>query len=408
MGINLKKALKNLGVLILLAMVVGSVAGYFMGESAVVFDPLGRIFILLIKMLVIPLIFISILSGAMSLGATKKAGKVAVITLSFIFITSIIAGLLAVVLGSWFEPGSGVDPEVVKKFINGQSIEHTAAASLGFWETIESFIPANPVVALVEGNILQIIVFCMLLGFGIGTIASDKKEIITKMIDGFLDALIWCIKVVMWTAPAGVFALMASAVGTLGFDIFAKLANLLWVNIVALLFMWLGIYLLLIHFFSNIPVSRFLKTMIKPQVVALSTSSSLATLSVNMEVAERELKLSKETVSFVLPLGATINMTGNVIYYVLATFFFAQFYGIELSIGAYTAVIITATLSAIGQAGVPGPTLTLFAVLIAGGIPLEGVPLLFAVDRLFDMLRTMLNITGDTCCAAIVDKYTNN
>lgn len=147
--------------------------------------------------------------------------------------------------------------------------------------------------------------------------------------------------------------------------------------------------------------------MIKPQAVALSTASSLATLSINMDTAERELHLSKESVSFVLPLGATINMTGNVIYYVLATFFFAQFYGIDLSFGAYIAVIITATLSAIGQAGVPGPTLTLFAVLIAGGIPLEGVPLLFAIDRLFDMIRTMLNITGDTCCAAIVDKYTS-
>ncbi len=379
-----------------------------MGDSAKMFDPLGNIFILLIKMLVIPLVFVSILSGAMSLGATKKAGKVAAITLSFIFITSIIAALLAVFMGTWFHPGSGVDPEVVKGFVGGQTVEHTDVSTPGFWATIESFIPENPIAALVQGNILQIIVFCMLLGFGIGTISNDKKEIITKIIDGFLDALIWCIKVVMWTAPVGVFALMASAVGTLGFDIFEKLANLLWVNILALLIMWLGIYLLLIHFFSNISVGQFLKAMVKPQVVALSTSSSLATLSINMDTAERELKLSKETISFVLPLGATINMTGNVIYYVLATIFFSQFYGIDLSLSAYTAVVITATLSAIGQAGVPGPTLTLFAVLIAGGIPLEGVPLLFAVDRLFDMIRTTVNITGDTCCAAIVDKYTNN
>lgn len=405
MSVKLKKVLRDLGVLVLLAMVAGSVVGYVLGESASLFDPLGRIFIQLIKMLVIPLVFISILSGAMSLGATKKAGKVAVITLSFIFITSILAGLLAVVMGTWFQPGSGVAPEVVEQFAGAQSAEHTTASPLGFWQTIESFIPANPVAALVEGNILQIIVFCMLLGFGIGTVANDKKELISKLIDGLLDALIWCIKVVMWTAPIGVFALMASAVGTLGFDIFAKLANLLWVNIVALIVMWFGVYLLLIHFFSNISVSQFLKAMIKPQAVALSTASSLATLSVNMDAAERDLKLSKESVSFVLPLGATINMTGNVIYYVLATFFFAQFYGIDLSLGAYTAVIITATLSAIGQAGVPGPTLTLFAVLIAGGIPLDGVPLLFAIDRLFDMIRTMLNITGDTCCAAIVDKY---
>ncbi|MDR2908197.1 MAG: dicarboxylate/amino acid:cation symporter [Bacteroidales bacterium] len=405
MSINLKKALTNLGVLVLLAMVVGSVVGYAMGESATLFDPLGRIFIQLIKMLVIPLVSISILSGAMSLGATKKAGKVAVITLSFIFITSIIAGLLAVAMGTWFQPGSGVSPEIVEQFVGGASAEQTVVPALGFWQTIESFIPTNPFAALVDGNILQIIVFCMLLGFGIGTVSNDKKDVISKFIDGVLDALIWCIKVVMWTAPVGVFALMASAVGTLGFDIFAKLANLLWVNIVALLILWFGLYLVLIHFFSNISVAQFLKAMIKPQAVALSTASSLATLSINMEVAEEELKLSKATTSFVLPLGATINMTGNVIYYVLATLFFAQFYGIDLSLGAYVAVIITATLSAVGQAGVPGPTLTLFAVLIAGGIPLDGVPLLFAIDRLFDMIRTTINITGDVCAAAIVDKY---
>ncbi len=407
MKINLKKTFSNLGVLIILAMIVGSIVGAVMGSSAEMFDPLGRIFILLIKMLVVPLIFVSILSGAMSLGATKKAGKVAFLSIFFIFVTSLVAGGIALGLGLWLQPGSGVSPELVKSFMGGNSAATGIAPSLGFWATIESFIPENPIAALTQGNILQIIVFCMLLGFGIGTISIDKKELISKIIDGFLDALIWCIKVVMWTAPVGVFALMASAVGTLGFDIFGKLANLLWVDILALLILWGGVYLLCIHFFSNISVSQFLKAMVKPQVVALSTASSLASLAINMKVSEEELKLRKETVSFVLPLGATINMAGNVIYYILATLFLAQFYGLELSTSAYIAVMITATLSAIGQAGVPGPTLTLFAVLIAGGVPLDGVALLFAVDRLFDMLRTTMNITGDACCAAVVDKYTD-
>jgi Na+/H+-dicarboxylate symporter len=208
----------------------------------------------------------------------------------------------------------------------------------------------------------------------------------------------------MWTAPVGVFALMASATGTLGFDVFGKIANLLWLDVFALLMVWL-IYLFFVHFFSNVSVRHYLKAMVKPQIVALSTSSSLATLAINMKVTEEELGVSKETTAFVLPLGATINMTGNIVYYVLATLFFAQFYGIDLPLSAYIAVIITATISAIGQAGVPGPTLTLFAVLIAGGVPIEGVPLLFAVDRLFDMLRTVMNVTGDTCCAAVVQKY---
>jgi Na+/H+-dicarboxylate symporter len=403
---TLKKLLSNLGVLILVAMVLGTIAGIWLQQDAKIFDPLGNIFIQLIKMLVVPLIFVSILSGAVSLGATKKAGKVAFITLLFIFGTSILTAIITTFLGNWFQPGSGVPPELVESFRSGNTTD-IVAPTAGFWEVIQEFIPANPVEALASGNIIQIIVFCMLLGFGIGTIAGEKKELITKIIDGFLDALIWCIKIVMWTAPVGVFALMASAVGTLGFDIFGKIANLLWLNILVLLVVWLGIYLTMIHFFSNVSVGQFLKAMIKPQIVALSTSSSLATLAINMKVTEEELKVSKETTAFVLPLGATINMTGNIVYYILATLFFAQFYGIELSMGAYIAIIITATLSAVGQAGVPGPTLTLFAVLIAGGVPLDGVPLLFAVDRIFDMLRTVMNITGDSCCAAVVDKYVN-
>ena len=401
---NLKKFFSNLGVLILIAMALGTIAGIVMKEDAEIFDPLGDIFIQLIKMLVVPLIFISILSGALSLGATKKAGKVAFITLLFIFGTSILTGIISVFFGNWFQPGSGVSPELVEAFHNGEEVA-TAAASAGFWETVKGFIPENPINALASGNILQIIVFCMLLGFGIGTVGGEKKELIAKFIDGLLDALIWCVKVVMYIAPLGVFALMASAVGTLGFDIFGKLANLLWLDILVLLLVWFGIYAVCIHFFSNVSVGQFLKAMIKPQVVALSTSSSLATLAINMKVTEEELKVSKETTAFVLPLGATINMTGNIVYYILATLFFAQFYGIDLSMSAYISIIITATLSAVGQAGVPGPTLTLFAVLLAGGVPLDCVPLLFAVDRIFDMLRTTMNITGDACCAAVVDKY---
>ena len=400
----MKKFFSNLGVLILIAMVLGTIVGILIQEDAKIFDPLGNIFIQLIKMLVVPLIFVSILSGALSLGATKKAGKVAFITLLFIFGTSILTAVITKFFGNWFQPGSGVPPELVASFRNGEEII-TEVPAVGFWETIMGFIPANPVEALATGNILQIIVFCMLLGFGIGTVAGEKKDLIAKVIDGFLDALIWCINIVMWTAPVGVFALMASAVGSLGFDIFGKLANLLWLNILVLMVVWFGIYFIAIHFFSNVSIKQFLKAMIKPQIVALSTSSSLATLAINMKTTEEELKVSKETTAFVLPLGATINMTGSIIYYVLSTLFFAQFYGLDLSMSAYIAIIITATLSAVGQAGVPGPTLTLFAVLIAGGVPLDCIPLLFAVDRIFDMLRTFLNITGDACCAAVVDKY---
>ena len=157
--------------------------------------------------------------------------------------------------------------------------------------------------------------------------------------------------------------------------------------------------------FSNTPVRKYFSAMKKPQIVAFSTASSMATLPVNMETCEHELKVTNATASFVLPLGATINMSGNAIYYGLVAIFFAQVYNIDLSMGAWAAIILTSTLGAIGQAGVPGPSFLVVAVLLAAGIPIEGLPLLFALDRLFDMIRTALNITGDAACAIIVDRY---
>jgi len=408
MNPKVKKIVTDLGFLIIVAMVAGCVVGYLMGDSAKIFNPLGDLFIQLIKMLVVPLIFISILSGSLSLGASKKAGKIALVTMLFITITSVFSGVLTALLSSWFQPGSGIAPEIVAAYTGYDGITADAAPpDAGFWTAIFSFVPNNPIASLAEGNILQIIFFSMFVGFGIGAIAPEKKQLITSVTDGLLDALIWCIRVVMWTAPVGVFALLAAAVGTIGFEIFGNFVKLLSLNLTATVIISFGLYLLCIRFLSNISVPHYLRAMIKPQMVALSTSSSLATLAVNMETCEDDLKISKETTSFVLPLGATINMTGSVIYFVSAAIFFAQFYGIDLSIGAYSAIIITSVVGGIGQAGVPGPTLLLFPVFIAGGIPVEGIGILFAVDRLFDMLCTVLNITGDACCAAVVEKFSN-
>ena len=208
----------------------------------------------------------------------------------------------------------------------------------------------------------------------------------------------------MLVAPLGVFGLMADATGTFGFGLLIKVGNLLWVNIIAFLFMLLIFYPLALKLFSKQNLSIFFKAMLRPQIVAFSTASSMATLPVTLETCEGELGVSKETTSFVVPLGATINMTGNAIYYALVALFFAQMYGLELSFGQYLAIALTSTVGSVGQAGVPGPTLLVVAVLVSAGIPIEGLPLLYALDRIFDMLRTVLNITGDAVCAIIVDK----
>ncbi|MDO9153770.1 MAG: dicarboxylate/amino acid:cation symporter [Paludibacter sp.] len=397
-----KKILTDLSFQILIAMIIGIIVGKIMGTSASIFAPLGTIFIQLIKMLVVPLVFISIVSGAASLGATKSAGKIGLTTIAYIFITTFLAVVVAILAGEIFKPGSGISIESIRAFFPLENYNEPAA-KMDFWNTIIDVIPANPIDAMANGNILQLIFFGLFLGFGISTLPQSKKQPVINVFNYLLDALIWCIGKVMFVAPFGVFGLMADATGSFGFALLFKVGNLLWVNILVALFILVVFYPVTLKLFSKQPILKFFKAMLRPQIVAFSTASSLATLPVTLDTCENDLGVSKETTSFVVPLGATINMTGSAIYFVLVALFFAQLYGIELTFGQYLAIALTSTVGSIGQAGVPGPTLLVVAVLVSAGIPIEGLPLLYALDRIFDMLRTVLNITGDGACAVIVD-----
>ncbi|MBO5875484.1 MAG: dicarboxylate/amino acid:cation symporter [Alistipes sp.] len=399
----MKALFKNLGLWILVAMVAGIVVGAVMGEQATIFAPLGTLFIQLIKMLVVPLVGISIISGAASLGSSRSAGKIGIVSIAYIMLTTVMAVVVAIAAALIFKPGIGLGSEGVASIMAHASTEQSAGSELSFWDTIIGMIPENPIRALTEGNILQIIIFGLILGFGIASIDEHKRNKVVNGLNYLLEALIWCIGKVMLIAPLGVFGLMAEAMGTFGFDILLKVANLLWVDLIAVLVVGLVLYPLTISLFSNISVKAFFKAMLRPQIVAFSTASSMATLPVTMGACER-MGISKLVSGFVVPLGATINMTGNAIYYTLVAIFFAQFYGIELGLASYVAITVTASLGSIGQAGVPGPTLMVVAVLVAAGIPIEGLPLLYALDRIFDMIRTVLNITGDAACAAVTDR----
>lgn len=398
-----KKLFKDLSFLIFLAMAIGIGAGIALGPDAAMFAPLGTLFMQLIKMLVVPLVFISIVTGAAALGATKSAGRTGMTTIAYILGSTAVAVIIALVAATWFQPGSGISLESFKQ-LTPATDSNLEAQKLNFWDIIIGMIPANPVQALTEGNVLQIIFFGMFLGMGLSMIPDGRNKPVINGLNLILDALIWCMEKIMWVAPLGVFGLMAEATGTYGYDILLKVGNLLWLNVVLFFFMILVFYPLTLKLFSKSSSRKFLKAMIRPQLVAFSTASSLATLPVNMETCENELGVSKTTTSFVLPLGATINMAGNSMYYAIVCLFFAQMYGMDLSFSSYFAIVVTSTLSAVGAAGVPGPTLMVIAVLASAGLPVEGVPLLFAVDRIFDMLRTVLNITGDAACAIIVDK----
>ncbi len=394
--------MKHLGAIIILAMFLGIAVGALLGEKASIFSHLGDIFIRLIKMVVMPLVAVSIITGAASIGNSKSAGKVGIATFAYYLFTTIIAVAIGIVLGEIFKPGTGVSMNAVSSMFSNEYAEQGSIA--GFWDTIKGIIPENPIAAISSGNILQVLFFSLFLGFGVSTLKKEKKDTLLTVLDGLNDAFIFIITTIMYIAPFGVFGLMADAVGTFGFDILKLVLKLFIVYVIGLLLHTFGVYTLLIKFLSKVSPTKFFKQIFKVQMVALSTASSMATLPVNMETCENDLGVSKKTAAFTLPLGATINMDGNSLYYALAAVFFAQLFGIELGVAQYVAIIFTATLGSIGQAGVPGPSLLVVAVLLAANIPVSGLPLLFGVDRLFDMLRTAVNVTGDASCAIIVDQ----
>ena len=400
----MKKLLANLGFWILVAMAAGVVAGVAMGEGAAMFAPLGTLFIQLIKMLVVPLVAVSIISGAATLGGSRSAGKIGVVSIGYILLTTVISIVIAIAAGLIFKPGAGLSAEGIGAINAASAATEATATTPGFWQTVIGMIPSNPIQAFAEGNILQIIVFGLFLGFGVAALQQDRREKVVAGLNYILEALIWCIGKVMLVAPIGVFGLMAEATGTFGFDVLLKVANLLWVDLLAVLVMGLAVYPMTVALLSKVRISDFFKAMMRPQIIAFSTASSMATLPVTMAACDN-MGVSKQCSGFVVPLGATINMTGNAIYYTLVAIFFAQFYGIELTMVHYVAITVTASLGSIGQAGVPGPTLMVVAVLVSAGIPIEGLPLLYALDRVFDMIRTVLNITGDAACAVVTDRF---
>lgn len=397
-----KSVFGNLGLWIIVAMFVGIAVGAIMGENAQVLAPIGNLFVSLIKMVVVPLVFFSIINGAAAIGNSKSAGKVGIATFAFYLATTAVAVIFALILGQIFQPGIAEGLDGFKEMFSNEYAERGSVP--GFWDTLIGIVPTNPFVSLIEGNILQILFFSMFFGFGINSLKDSQKEPLLNIIGGITDALVYIILKVMYIAPIGVIALMADAVGTFGWSVLLSVGKLLVLYTIALLIHTFGFYALLIKVFSKMPVTKFYSKFFKVQAFALSTASSMATVPLNEETCQEDLGVSKTTTSFVIPLGATINMDGNAIYYALAACFFAQWFGVELGLPQFIAIVLTATIGSIGQAGVPGPSLLVVAVLLAANIPVVGLPILFGVDRIFDMMRTAVNVTGDATCAVIVDQ----
>lgn len=399
-------SLDKLGLYIIIATVAGAVVGLVVGPAASMFAPMGNLFMQLIKMVVVPLVLFSLIGGAASLGRSSSAGKIGVLTFIYYGITTAVSVLLGLAFSEIFRPGDGIEMSSLASA--AIEVDHMAESTTipGFWETVTGFVPANPFAALAEGNILQIIVFAMFLGIAANYLAPEKKDTVINFFNYMTELFIKIMMGIMYVAPVGVFCLMADATGTFGYDVLVKILYLIALYIVVLAIVTYGMVGGTVAAFSKCTTYvQFFKSMWKVQLFAFSTASSMATLPINMNTTINELGVSKETTAFALPLGATINMNGNAAYYAMAATFIAQMYGMELSVAQYIAITITSTLGAVGQAGVPGPTLLVVAVLASAGIPIDALPILFGVDRIFDMLRTAVNITGDAACATIVDQF---
>jgi len=394
---------------ILIGMVLGVIIGIIFKEKAVIIKPIGTIFIRLITMVVVPLVFVSLFIGTASLGDIKKLGRIGVKAFLYFFITTAIAISVGVALANMVKPGEGLSPEVQaqlkknyqqEKIFDFKKLEERPSLI----QTLVNIVPTNPVKALAEGNMLQIIFLAIIFGIAVTLIKKEKAKTVIEFFDGFNDTIIQIVHMVMKLAPYGVLALIAAVVGEFGINILLPLLKYSLVVVSGLFIYTLSVNSLTIGLIGRYNPLKFFKNYRPAILIAFSTSSSNAALPIAMECVGEKMNVPKEITSFVLPLGATINMDGTALYQGVAAIFIAQIYGMGLGITQQLTIILTATLASVGAAGVPGAgIITLAMVLQAINVPLEGIALILGVDRILDMLRTTTNIIGDAAGAVVIN-----
>lgn len=390
---------------IVIALIAGVVAGIcltfvpsniFNNIDTYLLSPVGQIFLNLIMMLVVPIVFVSIVLGTAGLGNPAELGKIGIGALGFFLVTSAIAIAIGLGMGNILEPGKeGV-------FETDATFEGEEAPPI--MDTITNIIPENPISAMASGDMLQIIAFAVFIGIALA-ILKEKTIGIHQLFEQANEILNWLITKIMYVAPYGAFALIASAIGGAGIDALSSMAMYMIAVLLSLLIHGTFVYGSAILFLGKANPVTFFKGFFPAMSVGFSTSSSNATLPISMKTAQEKLGVKKEISSFVQPLGATINMDGTAIMQAVAVVFISQVYAIPLSLTDYLLVILTATLASIGTAGVPSVGLVMLAmVLNQVNLPVEGIALIIGVDRLLDMVRTSVNITGDATCAYILSE----
>ncbi len=362
-------------------------------------DLVGRIFVASLKLLVVPLVLVSLICGSSSLGDSARIGPIAVKTLAFYLGTTAIAVTLALGIAVLVSPGSNVE-------LTSEAV-YQATEAPPLVDVLVDIVPSNPFGALAEGKMLQIIVFALLFGYAISRAGEQGRRIASFFRD--MEAIVMkMVGILMELAPYGVFALLAKLFSEMGISAILDLAAYFLTVLAVLMIHALIVYSALLKFFSGLSPRIMISKMRSVWAFAFSTASSGATLPITLRTVERKLGVNNTVAGFTVPLGATINMDGTAIMQGVATVFIAQVYGVDLSMGAYVTVILTATLASIGTAAVPGVGLiTLAMVLEQAGLPVEGIALIIGVDRLLDMVRTAVNVTGDATVSVIVAKSEN-
>ncbi len=395
------KILSGMVLGIILGLVLNSLGGADPDQAPLIawivdniFDVIGKVFVISLKLLVVPLVFFSLVCGSASMGEDVKMGQVAFKTIALYLVTTAIAVSLALTIANIVDPGVGIN--------TAEAANYVAKAAPSFKDVFIGIFPSNPFQAMVEGNMLQVIVFAILVGVAILQAGESGKTVLRgcQMIS---DVIMRMVAILMNLAPYGVFCLLAKLFTNQGFSAIINLA-LYFGTIVFVLFLHASVvYTSLFALLTRLNPLILFKNMRPALLFAFSTSSSNATMPITLNVARTRVGAHNSIASFTIPLGATVNMDGTAIMQGIATVFIAQAYGLDLTMSEYLAVVATATLASIGTAGVPGVGLiTLAMVLQQVGLPVEGIGLIIGVDRLLDMMRTVVNVSGDGMVTAVV------
>ncbi len=356
----------------------------------------GRIFLSSLKLLVVPMVFVSLVTGTGSLSDIKKLGRLGSKTFLLYIFTTALAIALALFVAEIFDPGTG--------FVVHSGSHFSAQEAPSLVDVIANIFPSNPIEAMVKGEMLQIIVFAILFGIGV-TLAGPSGKRILDVFNDLNEIIMKMVLLLIEIAPYGVFFLLTKVFATQGFGAIVPMAKYFFIVLLCLIIHIFIVYSLLLKTMANLGPRKFFKKYYEVMLFAFSTASSNATLPINLEVTEKKLGVHNSVASFTIPLGATVNMDGTAIMQGVATVFVAQVYGVELGFQGYLMTILTATLASIGTAGVPGVGLIMLAMVFRQvGLPVEGIGLIIGVDRLLDMTRTAVNVTGDAVVSCIVAK----